>query len=181
MLLGNTSRPVNRGVMPLHVFKDCESNIMSKLAKYLFILLYFVAGVSVVAAQNSAPSNEASPTSCEQNSATIDQLRYMVTQGENKDSFVIAVARLGKGETSRELSRRRLYNLGTYWKEHRMPAERLILAEGERVGGSGRVELYVSGKLFDRLVARRGKDVCVACCGDDDRYYPLRGLRRRRR
>ena len=100
--------------MPLRTFKDCESDIMSKFAKYLLITLCFVAEASVCDAQNSTPSNEASPTNCEQNSATIDQIRYMVTQNSSRGNVVIAVARLGKGETSRELNRRRLYNLGMY-------------------------------------------------------------------
>jgi hypothetical protein len=153
---------------------------MSKLAKYLLITFCFVAGGSVCDAQNSVPSNEVSPTNCEQNSATIDQIRYMVTQGSSRDSLVIAVARLGNGETLRAVNRRRLYNLGTYWKEHGLPAERLVIAEAERVNGYGRVELYVAGKLFDVLLVRRNRDLCVICCGDDERYYPLRGKKQRR-
>jgi hypothetical protein len=161
--------------MPLRIFKDCESDIMNRLAKYLLIMLCVVAEVSVCNGQNSASSNEASPTNCEQNSATIDQTRSL-----SRESLVIAVARLGTGETSRSWNRRRLYNLGTYWKEHGMPAERLVLAEGEPVNGYGRIELYVTGKLFDMLLVRQNRDLCVICCGEDERYYPWRGRRGRR-
>lgn len=149
---------------------------MSKFTKYSLIALCLIVGaVSVCAAQNTESSKSASPGSCEQNSAILDNMRYVAVQGSGKDSLVIAVARLGNGETSRELNRRRLYNLGIYWKEYGLPTKRLILAESERVDGYGRVELYVMGKLFDVLLVYRGKDLCVICCGDDKRYYPLRG------
>jgi hypothetical protein len=152
---------------------------MSKFKKYSHIALCLIFGaVSLCAAQTSELPKNTSPGSCEQNAAILDNMRYVAAQGSGKDSLIIAVARLGNGETSRELNRRRLYNLGIYWKEYDLPVKRLILTEGARVNGFGGVELYIAGKLFDVLLVNRGKDLCVVCCGDDERYYPLRGKKR---
>jgi hypothetical protein len=148
---------------------------MSKFLKVAFIALCCVIeGSSICDAQNPDASKKATPENCEIHSLILDMMRNEVVWGSGKDSLVIAVARLGHGETSRELNRRRLYNLGVHWKDYGLPEKRLIAAEGERVNGYGRVELYVSGKLFDVLLVKRGKDLCVDCCGDDERLYPYR-------
>ena len=130
-------------------------------------------------AQSSVPST--SPGNCEMNAVIFDNMRSVISEGLGRDSLVIAVARLGNGETSRGLNRRRLYNLRVRWGVFGLPANRLIVAEGERVDGYGRVELYVSGRLYDTFVVRRNGDLCLACCGDDEEYYPFRGMRQRRR
>ena len=152
---------------------------MSRLIK--FSLMAFWLGV--VMAPFCVARNAVQPTSpgrCETNAVIFDHMRSVISEGLGRDSLVIAVARLGDGETSRELNRRRLYNLRVRWKAFGLPANRLIVAEGERVNGYGRVELYVSGKLYDTFVVRRNGDLCLACCGEDEEYYPFRGMRRRR-
>ena len=154
---------------------------MSKVLKISFIALCWIIGAtSTCHAQNPNASKKTVPENCEEHSATLDMMRNEVLWGSGKDSLVIAVARLGNGEISRELNRRRLYNLGVHWKDYGLPAERLILAEGERVKGYGRLELYVSGKLFDVLLVKRGKDLCVDCCDIDERLYPYLDKKRRR-
>ena len=159
-------------------FKDCESNIMIRLTKHSLVALCLVIGAfSVCLAQNP---NKTAPENCEQNSASLDNMRYVAQEGSDRNSLVIAIARLGNGETSRELNRRRLHYLRVHWGDYGLPAGRLILAEGERVNGYGRVEIYVSGKLFDVFLMERGRDFCVDCCGPDDRLYPDRVKKRRR-
>lgn len=154
---------------------------MSKFMKCSLVAFWLIAGGSYACyAQTSEPAQQREPGNCETNSLILDNMRYEATKGSGKDSFIIIIARLGNGESSRELNRRRLYNLGMYWKEYNLPAEKLILAEGERINGYGRVELYVGGKLFDVLLVNRDKDLCVACCGDDEKYYPLRDKKRQR-
>jgi hypothetical protein len=123
--------------------------------------------------QGVAMSDQKPPGNCEQNSLILDNTRYVIEK-DSSDTVVVAIARLGTGEVSRKLNRRRLENLRTYWRELKLPEARLILAEGEDVEGYGRVELYVMGKLHETLTVERGKDLCVVCCGDDHRYYPLR-------
>ncbi len=93
---------------------------------------------------------------------------------------MIAIARLGSGESSKELSRRRLENVRVYLR-NRLSEGKLVVAAGETVKGLGRVEMYVGGKLVEALLANRNKDLCVACCDIDENYYPYRKDKRRRR
>src|SRR5918998_1576813 len=119
---------------------------MSRLIKYsLMAFCLVVVIVPFCVAQSSLAST--SPGSCEMNAVIFDHMHSVISEGSVRDSLVIAVARLGNGETSRELNRRRLYNLRVRWRVFGLPANRLIVAEGERVNGYGRVELYISGKL----------------------------------
>jgi hypothetical protein len=153
---------------------------MSKFPRIPFIALLLVAGAaSICHAQNPDATKKTAPENCEIHSLILDMMRNEVVWGSGKDSLVIAIARLGRGEISRELNKRRLYNLGVHWKDYGLPAERLILVEGERVNGYGRVDLYVSGKLFDVLLVERRKDLCVDCCDIDERLYPYRDKKRR--
>ncbi len=108
---------------------------------------------------------------CEDNSARLDSLGNDLT---TTNELLFIIARLGKGEKSRELNRRRLYNvrfvLEARWK---IDANRFVVAEGERVRSEGRIELYIGSKLTEILLIKKGRDICVTCCGDDDRFYGL--------
>lgn len=46
------------------------------------------------------------------------------------------------------------------------PAETVILAEGERTSGNGRIELYIEGKLFHTLPVERNRNLPVYGCAD---------------
>lgn len=127
-----------------------------------------VGGLAVAAAQNGlrpvvprSGQMEQKPTKCEFNIATLD-----AAHGKSgKDGLVIAIARLGDGEQGQELNRRRLHNVRTYLTTFDgRPPETIITAEGERVNGYGRVELYVGGKLFYVLKTRPKADFPVGSC-----------------
>lgn len=75
------------------------------------------------------------------------------------DQSIIMIARLGDGESSRGVIRRRLSALRDYFVRTRGIAEgNVITAEGERVRGLGRVEIYVGGKLSVVFGMRRNRD-----------------------
>jgi hypothetical protein len=111
----------------------------------------------------------------------LDSARNEASWGAGKGGVVIAIARLGAGESSRALSRRRLENVRVYLREQGVSEQRIVVANGERVNGYGRVEVYVAGKLEGTLLASRNKDLCVDCCDIDESYYPYRKDKRRRR
>jgi hypothetical protein len=84
------------------------------------------------------------------------------TAGEDKS--IIAIARLGKGEASRQVVRNRLRNLRDFlYLTRGVPEERVILAEGERAQGLGQVEVYIAGKLFIIFRMKRNKDFFTGC------------------
>lgn len=98
---------------------------------------------------NSAPA-EVEPYPCEYNISTLSAAHHAA--GEN--GLVIVIARLGDGEHTKMLNRRRLHNARVYLTEFdwRRGPETVITAEGESVKGYGRLELYVQGKLFRVLL-----------------------------
>src|SRR5262249_14634611 len=113
------------------------------------------------------------PTNCEFHIATLDAAHNQA----GKEGLVVAIARRGDAEQRPELNRRRLHNVRTYLVEfdHRSP-KTIITAEGERVTGYGRIELYVGGKLYYVLMIRSNADFAVGACsfeGDNPCAYEL--------
>ena len=96
----------------------------------------------------------------EDSKANIALLAQSINEGEG----VILIARLGNGESSRSLSRRRLQIVRDYLPVNpglnRQPIsdENIVTAYGERVRGKGRIEAYVRGRLFMVFVFMRNKN-----------------------
>jgi hypothetical protein len=108
--------------------------------------------------------------SCEENIARLDEVDLQA----GKAGLVIAIARLGKGERSSVLSQRRLHNIRVYLNRFRShEADSIVLAEGERIQGRGRVELYINGKLLYALELGRGEDLYVGSCDGTDKLDSL--------
>jgi hypothetical protein len=114
------------------------------------------------------------PTGCEYNSAVLDGL----AQRTQPDELIIVIARLGSRERRPNLNDRRLQNVRTYLTEFlRDPTVRrnpksIILAQGERVQGLGRIEFYISGKLVRALTMRTNADLTGANCAREPHESP---------
>jgi hypothetical protein len=75
------------------------------------------------------------------------------------DKLIIMIARLGDGESARNLNRRRLRTARSHQEIVRaIPRERIVIAEGESVRGSGRIEVYLDGKLLMVFLFGKNKD-----------------------
>ena len=109
---------------------------------------------------------------CEQYSADIDRMRGIFSELIGKSDYLILVARLGRGEKNRALNRRRLHNVSERLKAAGIEAKKVVVAEGERVSGLGRIEVYAGGRMVESLRVMRNQDICVECCGPDERFYP---------
>ena len=117
----------------------------------------------------------ARPENCETNASNLAQVREMVRDPENQQSLLILIARLGDDERGQRLNHRRLYNVRLKLiTELDIPTERMIIAEGERVNGFGRVEFYLRGELIGALPVPKARDICVGCCDPDERFYPYK-------
>lgn len=149
---------------------------MNARRKLLTLALWLPLAAHVAAQDARAQESDVTPGSnCESNIARLDNADV----GAGKESVLIAVARLGGGEVSRRYNRRRLHNLRLYLTMVRKrDAKNLVVAEGERVRGAGRVELYAGGKLIDVIGFRRGEDLyagsCAATSPKDKLYYDSR-------
>ena len=104
---------------------------------------------------------------CELNLAVLWNL---INEAETSNDRIFVIARLGKGEISRQLTHRRLYNARTYIAP-RLKSGKLVFAEGEKVAAAGRVEFYLGGQLKIVALMDRGGDLCVCCCETCEHYY----------
>lgn len=152
------------------------------LRRSAVLVLWMLVTVSASVAQDSPTDTRVAksvPGNCETNSAELDDLRNEALEGTAKDGVIIAIARLGNRETSRVHNRRRLLAVKGYLIKYGVPAQRIVMAEGERVDGYGRVELYAAGKLRNVLLTNPNKALCVECCDPDDAdFYPYRRNKR---
>lgn len=134
--------------------------------------------MSALAQQASLPPVKLSdfdnyePARCEDRSAAID----FIHQKTPPDVMIIVVARLGSGETRPDLNRRRLRNVRAFLTEYllgegRREPETIGMVEGVTVGGYGRLEFYVSGKLVWLIKVRQNSDVDFGSCYPPDDSY----------
>jgi hypothetical protein len=130
--------------------------------KYRFLLIVLLATCSDVLAQDRQFQMPTKPVNCESDIAILDG----ASNQAGEKGLIIVIARLGDGDHNRDLNRRRLHNVHTYltqWDGRRNPAN-VITAQGDRVKGYGRVELYVAGKLYWVVLIRPNADLIVGSC-----------------
>jgi hypothetical protein len=135
----------------------------------LFLLFpIFIAG-------QESQYNDDRVLDCDYSVSVQDNVIMTALEQTREGGFLIIIIKPGDGETSPELTRRRLYNLREYFLRGRgshLKLEKVIFAKGDQVKGYGRIEYYLGGKLFERLLFRKNGYICHECCGLDDRYYP---------
>ena len=76
----------------------------------VLIVILTIQGISLAQKQPPSPAHE-QPSGCEENEARLDQIAGTPLKN---DEFIILTARLGNGEQSAEVSRRRLHNIREY-------------------------------------------------------------------
>ncbi len=147
----------------------------------LFSGFWILTGFAPLAAQDKSSSSRddyvfaGEPTNCEINIIRMETVTKMAINELRQGSVIIAIARLGTGELSPGLNRRRLHNLRAYLTSYQsLSPAKVVSAEGLHVSGYGRVEIYVGGKLAEVLLIKRGGDLCLQCCESDEKYYPNR-------
>lgn len=133
----------------------------------LFILVLFATCTSVLAQSKTTEPTivQGDANACELNAAMFDSLANILRDNVTERLFI--VARLGKGEVSRDYNRRRLHNVRIYYKQAwawNIADDRFVYVEGDRVEGEGRIEFYIGSKLMLISLVKRGRDVCVTCC-----------------
>ena len=117
--------------------------IKNKQSLTLFVGLLLFIPIFIAAQERPEPNNQL--VNCETGLAYQDFVINEALEKTNGGGVLIVIARLGDGENSRELIRRRIYNVREFFKERgsRIAPEKVIVAEGERVKGFGRLEYYL--------------------------------------
>lgn len=101
----------------------------------------------------------AEPLNCETTFQLMEDVRKLVNAEADEQAVLILIARLGSGERSRTLNRRRLDNVRKGLQVTLSITKPIVTAEGERAHGFGRVEVYLAGKFVGALLARRNSHV----------------------
>jgi hypothetical protein len=131
----------------------------------IFVIFLIILCLSNLTAQDWYKNN---PTGCEENEARLDRILMQIKEQEDPESVLIIIARLGDGEKSLEISRRRLHNAKEYLlirpATPSIPRNKIITATGDGTSGLGRVEFYFGGKLIEELLVGKNKNLCVDCC-----------------
>ena len=145
--------------------------------KLLFACFLTLTVLPMMAQQGFDGLMELGPARCHDYGAFLD----VVHQKTAPDQLIIVIARLGDGDARPNLNQRRLENARAYWtkflyEEHRCTPETIILAEGERVTGHGRLEFYVGGKLVGMLKVARNADLYIGECYPPDDSYIRNGV-----
>lgn len=83
-------------------------------------------------------------------------------------TYLVAIARLGKGERDARLNKRRLARIEELMSG-RGNAVRIVAATGDRVPELGRIELYVSNELFAVLPPIAGPRSGTSSCEPSSR------------
>lgn len=149
---------------------------MKKQRKIFAMTLMMLAfSASVIVAQKTFSGRwgiPEKPYECEQNAAEMEQVLAVMEKEPNPKGVLILIARLGTGETNQWLNKRRLFNVSERYKVLGVPAEKIIVAEGERVNDFGRVEIYWNGELLGALITLKNRGICLNCCENDEKLYP---------
>jgi hypothetical protein len=117
----------------------------------LILSVMMVIGFSPCPSQRLETVRRDKPVSCEDFQAFLDHA--IIEWQELKETRLILIVRLGTGERDRKLNRARLAYVEDYLKRHKVE---YVLAEGERVAGFGRFEVYVGGRLAMSIPVKKG-------------------------
>ena len=102
------------------------------------------------------------PIHCEDYQAQLDNV--IIEWLKMKESKMIFIARLGNGERDRKLNRMRMSYIEDYLNKKDV---QYVFAEGERVKGFGRMELYVGGRLVMSTPLMKGsRRLCYGSNGE---------------
>lgn len=142
-----------------------RSNASMRGFKALSVAFLVVLANTVVVAQNEAKNtppmpSPKNPVDCESLTTHVETATVMAYE-HGEDSYLIVIARLGDGERSRALNLNRMNTMRAFLGRGRLKS---IVAEGERVRGYGRVELYVGGKLLFVLPVGRNRQLDFFSC-----------------
>jgi hypothetical protein len=141
--------------------------VMVKKLFFVIALLLFLALAVAAQEQKLEPIEEGfgvsdRPLNCETTLVRMENIGRLAKASTDEKGVLILIARRGNGEKSLTLSRRRLTNVRHGLQVTLGIVKPIVVAEGERVSGFGRVEVYLDGKFIGALLARKN-NVIIKC------------------
>ena len=149
------------------------------LSRCLVLAVLTLASVNTASSQSRTGDKviELKSESCEIDEANFSIVMNAALEKVKDGGSLIAIARLGTGDRANNLNRERLRSTKLWLGKADFPANKLIVAEGERVSGNGRVDFYIGGVLTHVILPKPNGGLCIECCPDN----PFEFTRRRKR
>jgi len=141
---------------------------------FALLVLCLTSAARLTTAQVVTPNPK--PTNCENHIAVLEAANH----DAGKDGLIILIGRLGRGDNKPDLNRHRLQSARAYLTDYlsARSTNTIVIAEGEKVEGYGRIEIYVGGKLYYVFAIKANADLAVGSCEpadlDDARQRELR-------
>lgn len=154
--------------------------MFERIKNLAFIITTFASLSPIVLAQETSDNSldrtwgiPERPKTCANSEQYLFDVRRMLEKQSNPNTVLIIIARLGNGEKSREINRRRLDNVSEYMKNaYGVEPKKIIIAQGEKTNGFGRIEFYLAGQMVGALLVNRNRDFFVNCYDYGEEYYP---------
>ncbi len=109
--------------------------------------------------QTKPNDSRETPTGCEYMRHALD---YVLIDAKNDENLnVILITYLGNKEFLRNLRQIRIKNIETFLEVGNPDLKQIIIAEGKRRYGLGKIEIYLRGKLEWELFFGKNKAVCA--------------------
>lgn len=143
------------------------------MIKFLIFITILISAHEINLSQTTIVPSKAD--TCEISVAKLDAVRNIITK-EKVDTKLILISRPGKKENSSYLEKRRLYAIKKYLIDIGVSDDKIITAQSIGMKDLGIIEIYVSGGLFEIIIADRNKDIPVGRCEDtkeDKKRYQL--------
>jgi len=152
---------------------------LSTVGRWLVVALLTLASALTASSQGQSGDEiiELESESCEIDESNFSIVMNAALKKINDGSALIAVARLGRGDKVNKLNRERLRSTKLWLVKAKFPMDKLILTEGDKASGNGRVEFYIGGVLTHVILPKPNGGLCVECCPDN----PIDSTPRRRR
>lgn len=103
---------------------------------------------------------------CELVTSKLDGIRNIFSNN-NSEQMLILIATQGNSERSPLINKRRLYAVKKYLVAMGVTPERIITAQSDKSDRTGKVEIYVEGKLQEVIFAKKNADIPVGSCDND--------------
>jgi len=112
-----------------------------------------------VFAQNTDAIEKEEPSGCEYIKHSLSD--SLIEAKQNENSSIIFIFYLGKKDSVKNVTERRIKNIETYLKAEIPDLKQFVIAEGKRRNGLGKVEIYIKGNLVWQLFFRKNATDCV--------------------
>jgi len=147
----------------------------------LSLVLCALAAAMTGSGQDQASIIMLESANCEVDESNFNVVRVDALKSLGENSFLIAIARFGSTDKAQALNRQRLSATKEWMSNAAFPINKLVLAEGERVNGNGRVEFYIGGKLTHVILPKPNMGLCTECCNPRPEDFTSDRRKKRRR